>query len=248
MGSVESEAATFYETEVVGPTLQPTYSAPLPRPTGMSHALKLASLIDHIALGLKRPVLGAIPPLEASVPLFPRRKAGDLPFLPSRGRAPMRIDRDMIVALFNMPQTQAAQHLRISTTALKQVCRKLGVSRWPYTRGKKRINTMTNPQPVTITGAVEFDDDVTDVANTREYKPADAAQGTHVHWDGYISHYCIIKAASTDDEMTEPQSGASTAKCDEIADANENKPAAAAQDTYLGWMHWDGFESAYPHA
>ena len=58
---------------------------------------------------------------------------------------------------------------------------------------------------------------------------------------------CILEATSTDDEMTEPQSGASTVECDEIADANENKPAAAAQNTYV-ITHWDGFESAHPHA
>ena len=212
----------------------------------MSHAVKLASLIDHVALGLKSPVIHPILPLEVSVRLFPRRKAGNLPCLPSTVREPIRIDRDVIVALFNKPQAQAAQHLGISTTALKQVCRKLSVSRWPYTRGGKRINKTTEPQPDTMTEALEFDDDVTDIANARQNKPAAVAQGTYVHWDGYISHYCILEATSTDDEIREPQSGASTVEFDEIADASENKPAAAAQNIYVR-THWDGFESAHPH-
>ena len=44
---------------------------------------------------------------------------------------------DAIKALFGLPQKDAAKALGISLTALKQVCRKLGVDRWPYWRKKK---------------------------------------------------------------------------------------------------------------
>ena len=36
---------------------------------------------------------------------------------------------------FHLPLVRAARALQISGTALKQVCRRLGIRRWPYTRG-----------------------------------------------------------------------------------------------------------------
>ena len=40
-----------------------------------------------------------------------------------------------------MKQEHAAKQLRISVTSLKSVCRQLGISRWPYTRGPKATTT-----------------------------------------------------------------------------------------------------------
>lgn len=67
------------------------------------------------------------------VQLFPRRKVGDTVF-PEKGRLPVKIDRKTIESLFGMPQPNAARKLGISLTSLKQVCRKLGVTRWPCQR------------------------------------------------------------------------------------------------------------------
>jgi len=47
------------------------------------------------------------------------------------------VDLESIEPLFDLPQKDAAKELGISLTALKQVCRKLGVDRWPYWRKKK---------------------------------------------------------------------------------------------------------------
>ena len=71
--------------------------------------------------------------------LFPRRKVGDRQAVaPEKGRLPVSFDLRTVGAFFSMPQAEAAQELGISLTALKQVCRKLGVVRWPYRRPKKR--------------------------------------------------------------------------------------------------------------
>jgi hypothetical protein len=67
------------------------------------------------------------------VHLFPRRKAGDTVF-PEKGRLPVKVDRKTIEDMFGMPQPHAARALGISLTSLKQVCRKLGVTRWPCQR------------------------------------------------------------------------------------------------------------------
>ncbi|MGB1593610.1 MAG: RWP-RK domain-containing protein, partial [Promethearchaeia archaeon] len=71
------------------------------------------------------------------VHLFPRRKAGDETF-PEKGRRPVEVDLRMIQGLFGVPQPDAAAALGVSLTALKQVCRKLGIPRWPYQRPSKQ--------------------------------------------------------------------------------------------------------------
>ena len=59
---------------------------------------------------------------------------------PRTGRPPVRVDPARLKTLFGVPQPEAARILGISLTALKQVCRKAGISRWPYLRriGKPR--------------------------------------------------------------------------------------------------------------
>lgn len=71
------------------------------------------------------------------VRLFPRRKAGELGNSPPRGRAPLKVDRHAIQSLFDRPEGEAAKQIGISITAMKQLCRKLGIERWPYRRQKK---------------------------------------------------------------------------------------------------------------
>lgn len=55
----------------------------------------------------------------------------------------MALDLATLQSRFSLPQADAANELGISLTSLKQVCRKLGISRWPYHRlakqgGKRR--------------------------------------------------------------------------------------------------------------
>jgi len=75
------------------------------------------------------------PDFNATVRLFPRRKAcSEHARPPEKGRSPMRLSNQAIVSLFSVPQADAACQLGISLTTLKLACRKLGISRWPYTR------------------------------------------------------------------------------------------------------------------
>lgn len=73
--------------------------------------------------------------------VFTRRKTGDPP--QQRGgarregtRNPLEFTIESIQSVCNMPQSKAAQELSISVTTLKQVCRRLGLRRWPYRRGQ----------------------------------------------------------------------------------------------------------------
>jgi len=54
---------------------------------------------------------------------------------PRKGRPSVKVDEGAMRLLFGVPQPLAAKELGISLTALKQICRKLGVERWPYQRG-----------------------------------------------------------------------------------------------------------------
>ena len=71
--------------------------------------------------------------LPAVVGVFPRRKTNENGVY-KRGRLRISVDLDSIRMLFGMRQPEAAKTLTISLTALKQVCRKLGIVRWPYRR------------------------------------------------------------------------------------------------------------------
>ena len=79
---------------------------------------------------------------KASVHLFPRRKAGSKDSSPpAKGRAPILVSSQAIASFFGQPQNDAARQLGISLTTLKQVCRKLGLTRWPYMRPCKSASS-----------------------------------------------------------------------------------------------------------
>jgi len=59
---------------------------------------------------------------------------GAMPGEAKRGRPPAQVNLVRLRTLFGMPQPQAAEALGVSLTTLKQVCRRLGLSRWPYRR------------------------------------------------------------------------------------------------------------------
>ena len=69
-----------------------------------------------------------------SVRVFPRRKAGEECSSPEKGRLPLKFDVETIQPLFALPQKDAANVLGISLTALKKVCRKLGIHSWAQVR------------------------------------------------------------------------------------------------------------------
>jgi len=69
------------------------------------------------------------------VRIFPRRKAGEsTSACPEKGREPLKFDVNSIQPLFALAQKDAARALGISLTALKKVCRKLGIHSWVQVR------------------------------------------------------------------------------------------------------------------
>ena len=60
----------------------------------------------------------------------------------ARGRPPVKVDLEALQTMFDRPQPAAAHSLGISLTSLKLVCRRLGLSRWPYKRAHYNHNTL----------------------------------------------------------------------------------------------------------
>mmetsp|Transcript_33970 Transcript_33970/g.106477 ORF Transcript_33970/g.106477 Transcript_33970/m.106477 type:complete len:208 (-) Transcript_33970:92-715(-) len=69
---------------------------------------------------------------DRQISLFPRRKQGEVE-LPKKGRPPLTIDMSVIESMYTIPQ----------------LCRKLGLDRWPYrrpcTKGRSRIRRKKVP-------------------------------------------------------------------------------------------------------
>mmetsp|Transcript_36171 Transcript_36171/g.112978 ORF Transcript_36171/g.112978 Transcript_36171/m.112978 type:complete len:155 (-) Transcript_36171:343-807(-) len=66
---------------------------------------------------------------EPLAAIFPRRSFGN-----EEVRAAVQVSLPQIAKLFHLKQSEAADILGISLTALKNTCRKLGVKKWPYAR------------------------------------------------------------------------------------------------------------------
>ena len=105
---------------------------------------------------------------STSVSLFPRRKKcmENSPALGlSRSRSnpdhrsgttvPLTICRQEVTKRFHMKQNEAAMELGISLTALKKVCRKMGVPRWPYTKHSTHKRAASVPLPYVKRSALE---------------------------------------------------------------------------------------------
>lgn len=66
---------------------------------------------------------------DMDITIYPRTaKAG----VGEGPKNPVRISRDLLAYCFGMPLHAAADHLGICITALKKVCRKFGIQKWPY--------------------------------------------------------------------------------------------------------------------
>eukprot|EP00293_Proteomonas_sulcata_P000632 CAMPEP_0184320594 /NCGR_PEP_ID=MMETSP1049-20130417/114653_1 /TAXON_ID=77928 /ORGANISM="Proteomonas sulcata, Strain CCMP704" /LENGTH=418 /DNA_ID=CAMNT_0026641141 /DNA_START=166 /DNA_END=1422 /DNA_ORIENTATION=+ len=66
---------------------------------------------------------------QLTAKVFPRRKAGQSVRSTDK---PIIVTRDMLVPYFGMPLRHAADHLGLCPTALKSVCRRLQIIRWPF--------------------------------------------------------------------------------------------------------------------
>ena len=71
---------------------------------------------------------------KATARVYPRRKAGEL--VRSTNKA-IVVTREMLEPYFGTPLRNAAVHMGLCPTALKSVCRKLGIHRWPYQQSRR---------------------------------------------------------------------------------------------------------------
>uniref|UniRef100_A0A7S0LX11 RWP-RK domain-containing protein n=1 Tax=Cryptomonas curvata TaxID=233186 RepID=A0A7S0LX11_9CRYP len=67
---------------------------------------------------------------EDVLTLFPRRKAGQAP--QEGGKGPVVLSVELLEKFYGMPLHTAAKKLGICQTAIKKVCRRLGIKKWPY--------------------------------------------------------------------------------------------------------------------
>eukprot|EP00960_Hanusia_phi_P071432 767554-Hanusia_phi.AAC.3 len=74
---------------------------------------------------------------DDKITLFPRRKAGQAQ--PGGGHGPVILSLELLEQFYNMPLHLAAKRLGICQTAIKKVCRKLGIKKWPY-KEKRNFN------------------------------------------------------------------------------------------------------------
>jgi hypothetical protein len=77
--------------------------------------------------GGARGASAASPPPSTSVLVIPRPTADDA----FRSGSPVELTKEMLKSKFDMRLSDAAKSLGISITSFKQVCRKLGLARWP---------------------------------------------------------------------------------------------------------------------
>ena len=67
--------------------------------------------------------------------VYPRRKAGETVRSTSK---PIVLTKEMLEPFFGTPLRTAAWHMGLCPTALKSVCRKLGINRWPYQQSRSQ--------------------------------------------------------------------------------------------------------------
>eukprot|EP00960_Hanusia_phi_P049028 759321-Hanusia_phi.AAC.2 len=105
--------------------------------------------------------------------LFPRRKLGEDEG-PQKGRLPLVIDITTLQNLYGVPLVKAAKILGISLTTLKQVCRRLGIQRWPYQKPRKVETVLLPTLTDTLTdrsvktSAEDVDDDAAEAMESIE--------------------------------------------------------------------------------
>jgi len=69
---------------------------------------------------------------------------------PAKGRPPAKVHVETLKTMFDRPQPEAAKELGISLTTLKQVCRRLGLHRWPYRRPCKLSRSRVTAQSLEV--------------------------------------------------------------------------------------------------
>eukprot|EP00960_Hanusia_phi_P011604 338747-Hanusia_phi.AAC.3 len=97
--------------------------------------------------------------------VFPRRKKGESARSSTCSLSLSLVD---IKSLFYMRQSEAATFLGISLTAMKNACRRVGISRWPYSRQRPDVTSKSKPR-------VEEVKRLQDIHPKQESVPAEAS-------------------------------------------------------------------------
>jgi len=128
------------------------------------------------------------------ITLFPRRKAGQKQS--GGGRGPVVLNLELLEKFYGMPLHVAANRLGICQTAIKKVCRRLGIMKWPY----KEMRTPSDRQQDKGEGADNSDaaSDETTISGIRDTpkESTPTAKTTAVQID-LTSNDAEVKAAVT---------------------------------------------------
>jgi len=113
-------------------SFDPTYGMPAQRVTQRSGDpfLESAALQEHYHSAIPGPRTQASTRQVGVSTVIPRRKAGQVA---DSVAMPVSITVETLKLYANVPLAKAAALLGISSTAMKKACRRLGVTRWPYT-------------------------------------------------------------------------------------------------------------------
>lgn len=82
-----------------------------------------------------------------SIKVFPRRKLAAVGGSSHQNHGPVLVSREALEELFELPLRTAAGKLGICITAIKRVCRKFGIEKWPYRIPCKGSENSANVAP-----------------------------------------------------------------------------------------------------
>ncbi|EKX53201.1 hypothetical protein GUITHDRAFT_100911 [Guillardia theta CCMP2712] len=111
--------------------------------------------------------------------VLPRKKRGQ----PKVRGMRVSLSKEDIQKLFHLRQVEAAKLLGLSLTALKSVCRKVGVLRWPYSRDRQQSTTSGLGSSASSGWAGEKLEEVSD-ASTEDASGGGEEEGRHEEWKG----------------------------------------------------------------
>mmetsp|Transcript_53930 Transcript_53930/g.131865 ORF Transcript_53930/g.131865 Transcript_53930/m.131865 type:complete len:289 (+) Transcript_53930:398-1264(+) len=146
-------------------------SAPKPR----AAALAAAAAVSQSSVPVKKDdslgYLSGDDGLDGDFSITPRRKAGQ-PTAQETDRAPVILTRELLESYFCMSLNTASRELGICATAIKKVCRKMGIKKWPYREKKGNLNRMKSASRKRLIKAKSDDH-----ADAKSESPTELASG-----------------------------------------------------------------------
>mmetsp|Transcript_61374 Transcript_61374/g.151049 ORF Transcript_61374/g.151049 Transcript_61374/m.151049 type:complete len:306 (-) Transcript_61374:351-1268(-) len=110
--------------------------------------------------------------------VYPRRKAGENPL---DQRTPVIITLELLQEHFGTPLHVAAAKLGICATALKRVCRKVGIPKWPFRETRIGVHAGQDAGSSSDHAAHDVTSPATCSSSDTESLPAEEAPSFHAH-------------------------------------------------------------------